>query len=483
MQTYEQQITALYVGYFNRAPDAEGLAYWLGKANSGVAMREIAASFISSPEAIRNYPDLRDGIIDSPDNFITTVYRFAFDRYPDAGGATYWLSKIQAGTPVKDAMYDILFTASGFDELRLNNKVEVGIYYAKQTGSGKFDAGKANSFVDHVDATSGSVAKAKADIDTYLNPPVIEPDPNIAPVAADDNYTTIGGGTLTVNTSIGVLANDTDVNGDALQALLVNNPSHGTLSLNADGSFSYTPGAGYTGTDTFTYQTSDGHASSNVATVNITVSNNAPVATDDNYTMVRNHILSISAPGILSNDTDADGHTLNSVIVTGPANGTLTLDPDGSFSYTPDNNFTGTDTFTYKASDGSANSNAATVTISVNNFFNLTAATNSLVGGFKTVDFVDGVDKIYITGLPALGPIRLWSDAIGSEAQLASYYLANNGASLSNGAGSTAYRHIAGNTFVYVDSNNDGILQTNGDVFFKINGIVTIDATDFSLTP
>src|SRR5690606_41230992 len=73
----------------------------------------------------------------------------------------------------------------------------------------------------------------------------------------------------------------------------------------------------------------------------------------------------VPAPGVLANDTDPNGDPLTAQLVDGPANGTLVLNPDGSFTYTPDTGFSGTDSFTYQASDGSALSNVATVTIDV----------------------------------------------------------------------------------------------------------------------
>ncbi|MCB8949327.1 MAG: cadherin-like domain-containing protein [Ardenticatenaceae bacterium] len=93
---------------------------------------------------------------------------------------------------------------------------------------------------------------------------------NLAPVAADDAYSTNPDTPLTV-AAPGVLANDTDANDDAVTAVLISNVSNGTLTLNADGSFTYTPNAGFTGNDSFTYQTNDGIEDSNVATVTITV--------------------------------------------------------------------------------------------------------------------------------------------------------------------------------------------------------------------
>jgi len=113
---------------------------------------------------------------------------------------------------------------------------------------------------------------------------------------------------------------------------------------------------------------SDGELS-DTGTITITITdvpdNAAPVAVDDAYEMDEDTVLTINAPGVLNNDTDADGDTLTAVLVAGPTNGTLTLNADGSFTYTPAPNFFGTDTFTYVANDGTSDSNIATVTLTV----------------------------------------------------------------------------------------------------------------------
>lgn len=93
--------------------------------------------------------------------------------------------------------------------------------------------------------------------------------------------------------------------------------------------------------------------------------NNAPMATDDSYVTNEEQALIVAAPGVLTNDTDADGDLLTAVLVTGPANGALTPNADGSFVYVPNPNFNGTDSFTYKANDGIADSNIASVSITV----------------------------------------------------------------------------------------------------------------------
>ena len=189
---------------------------------------------------------------------------------------------------------------------------------------------------------------------------------NDAPTAAADAYSTGEDTALTVEAS-GVLANDTDPDGDALNAALVSGPTHGSLTLNANGSFTYTPIANYNGPDTFTYRANDGTLDSGLATVTITVTpvNDAPVATNDAYTTDEDTALTIAAPGVLGNDSDPDSSTLTAAVVTGPGHGTLTLNANGAFTYTPAANYNGTDTFTYRASDGSLTSDPATVTMTI----------------------------------------------------------------------------------------------------------------------
>jgi VCBS repeat-containing protein len=189
---------------------------------------------------------------------------------------------------------------------------------------------------------------------------------NDTPTAANDAYSTAEDTALTV-AAPGVLGNDTDPDGDSLHTVTETGPSHGTLTLHADGSFAYTPAANYNGPDTFTYRASDGTFTSNLATVTITVTpvNDAPTAADDAYSTTEDTALTVATPGVLGNDTDPDGNPLSAWVGAGPSHGTLTLDADGSFAYTPDANYNGPDTFTYRASDGSLDSDLATVTITV----------------------------------------------------------------------------------------------------------------------
>jgi len=191
-------------------------------------------------------------------------------------------------------------------------------------------------------------------------------DPNNAPVAGNDAYTTAEDTPLSVPAP-GVLGNDSDPDGNPLAAALASGPAHGSVTLNADGSFTYTPLANYNGADSFTYTASDGKGGTATATVSITITavNDPPVAANDSYSVGVDSSINVSAPGVLGNDSDVEGSPLTAALVSGPTNGTLTLNANGSFSYAPNAGYTGPDSFTYRANDGAADSNVATVTITV----------------------------------------------------------------------------------------------------------------------
>lgn len=138
------------------------------------------------------------------------------------------------------------------------------------------------------------------------------------------------------------------------------------LNLGSGGVLSGTPTAG--GSYTFTVTASNGlfADASEEFTVEI-AANTAPVANDDSYGVDEDQTLSVSAAaGVLENDTDANSDDLTAELVEDVDNGTLTLNPDGSFTYEPDDNYNGPDSFTYTANDGQADSDTATVTITVN---------------------------------------------------------------------------------------------------------------------
>jgi len=199
-------------------------------------------------------------------------------------------------------------------------------------------------------------------------------DTNGPPIANADNYNIQENSSL--STILGVddiLQNDTDPDGDTLtvNTTPIVGPTNGSLILNADGTFTYTPDPDFNGVDTFTYEITDGNGefSQAVVTITITSVNSAPVANADNYTIAEDGSLipGSGVPDLLANDTDPDGDslTVNVTPVTGPANGLLALNPDGTFTYSPDENFNGSDGFTYEVSDGNGGIAQGSVTITV----------------------------------------------------------------------------------------------------------------------
>jgi VCBS repeat-containing protein len=212
-------------------------------------------------------------------------------------------------------------------------------------------------------ATDGGVASSEVVVTVEVTPAENRP-----PVPATDSYSIAEDGLLAIATELGLLANDTDPDGDALLASLESPPSHGSLVLQPNGSFTYTPAADFNGFDQFQYRVGDADATSEPVTVTIrvTAQNDAPIASSDHYSADEDETLHIpTAAGLLVNDRDIDNDSLNAVIVTAPSHGNVTLNPDGSFVYTPKGNFVGLDEFTYRASDGQSTSADMKVTINV----------------------------------------------------------------------------------------------------------------------
>ncbi|MBE2271791.1 MAG: cadherin-like domain-containing protein, partial [Anaerolinea sp.] len=189
---------------------------------------------------------------------------------------------------------------------------------------------------------------------------------NSKPTANADNYAVDEGATLNVAAN-GVLGNDTDPEGAQLTAVLESNVSNGSLTLNSDGSFDYTPSSGFEGDDTFTYRASDGASNSDPATVTITVNNAAPTANDDTFNNIDPSMPFIfSTTDLLVNDTDPGNDALTVILPSNPlltANNGQVLMVGTVLTYNP--NGGGADTFTYTVSDGSLTSASATVTLNV----------------------------------------------------------------------------------------------------------------------
>lgn len=206
----------------------------------------------------------------------------------------------------------------------------------------------------------------RAQVEAFLQEKYITgSDDNTAPVAADDSLmftedVALAGNVLDDNGN----GPDHDPDGDPLTVALVQGVSHGQLVLNPDGSFIYTPDADFDGVDGFTYRISDGRGGTDLASVTLTgiPVDDPAVANDDSYATGVDTALIITADlGVLANDFDAEGDPFTATLIGDVANGTLALNADGSFTYTPDAGFTGQDSFTYALTGG----DTATVTITV----------------------------------------------------------------------------------------------------------------------
>jgi len=183
-----------------------------------------------------------------------------------------------------------------------------------------------------------------------------------APLARPDSYDTSVNTPLTV-AAPGVLGNDDNPSASTLTAVKIDGPAHGTLSLAANGAFTYTPAQNYLGADIFTYRANNGQ-NSNVARVTITVNPTPPTAADDAYLVELGATLTVAAPGVLGNDSSPGGLPLTAAVVEQPVDGLLALAADGSFTYTPQVDYATQDSFTYVADNGLI-SNVATVTITI----------------------------------------------------------------------------------------------------------------------
>ncbi|MGY4197813.1 Ig-like domain-containing protein [Bradyrhizobium sp. USDA 4520] len=218
------------------------------------------------------------------------------------------------------------------------------------------------------------------------------PPGNGPPIGTPEGYTADEDSALVVAAATGVLVNDTDPDGDPLSAILVSNAQHGSVTLSADGSFTYTPEANFNGADSFTYKANDGTADSAAVTVGLTVMavNDDPLAHSDiagvqiaESKKGKSSITSDADHGVLVNDVDVDaGDHLVVSAVNGSAAGvgksvvgtygSLTLNADGSYKYVTESkvcadsdDLVAQDVFAYTTSDGHGGTSTASLTITL----------------------------------------------------------------------------------------------------------------------
>lgn len=211
-----------------------------------------------------------------------------------------------------------------------------------------------------IDVFTGNVARMEVEL---YGPGAIDglcyykPD-NQDPDAVNDNAVIDEGSTIVLD----VLANDSDPDGDAL-TIIETVSSDGEVTINDDGTLTFTPNPGFTGEARVGYEISDGKGGTDVAWVHITVNpvNDAPDAQDDAVIIDEDTTVVLD---VLANDSDPDGDTLTVIAADSP-NGTVTINDDGTLTFTPDANFNGITSLEYTITDGNGGQDTATVMIEV----------------------------------------------------------------------------------------------------------------------
>ncbi|RNM05153.1 tandem-95 repeat protein, partial [Dickeya undicola] len=266
---------------------------------------------------------------------------------------------------------------------------------------------------------------------------------NDAPVAANDTATTAEDTPVTVN----VLANDSDVDGDTLTVTAAS-AGHGTVVINANGTMTYTPNANFNGTDTVTYTVSDGvgGVATGSLTVTVTAVNDAPVAGTDTAATSQNIPVTVN---VLNNDSDVDGDTLT-VTAASADHGTVVINPDGTLTYTPDTNYSGTDTVTYTVSDGVGGTALGTLTVTISS---VSSAPSANPDSANTLEDTPVTVDVLANDTNASGPPLTLQSAV-----------AGNGVVSINADGTLTYTPNANfngtDTVTYTVSNSQGGLAT-----------------------
>ena len=189
---------------------------------------------------------------------------------------------------------------------------------------------------------------------------------NDRPVPTTDNIHTAEDSSITFPAGW-LSGDDFDVEGDHLEVSAVHHASHGTVRLNPDGTITFTPDADFNGEAGFRYTVKDGNGgfSGGAVRVHVAAVNDAPVATPDGITMIEDTSKTFSACNLSGDDRDVDGDRLSVTAVDGARHGSVTLNPDGTITFTPEAGFTGDASFRYTVEDGNGGSDSASVTVHV----------------------------------------------------------------------------------------------------------------------
>ncbi|OAN75556.1 hypothetical protein A8B78_16215 [Jannaschia sp. EhC01] len=338
-------------------------------------------------------------------------------------------------------------------------------------------------------ATAGTVTFEDGSVLTFEGIETILTDPtNEDPDAVDDANSGDEDTVITGN----VLGNDTDPNaGDTLEVISNTDPSNGTVTVDANGDYTYTPNEDFNGVDSFTYTISDGNGGTDTATVTLTVDpvNDAPDAVNDTATTPEDTAITID---VLDNDTDVDGDTLEITGASVPSEqGTVAI-VAGELLFTPAENFNGPATISYAISDGNGGTDTATVTVNVTPVnddpvaVDDTASTMEdesviidLIGNDTDVDG-DTLELAAVSVDPALGTVTdngdgtvTFTPALNFNGPVTIDY------TVSDGNGGTD----EGQAVVTVGAVNDGPTAVDDSVTTDEDTAITIDVVDNDTDP
>ncbi len=249
---------------------------------------------------------------------------------------------------------------------------------------------------------------------------------NSGPTANADSYSTNQNNALA---AADPRLNDSDPDSDSLAITAAGPASHGAVAINAGQTVTYTPAAGYSGSDSFPYTISDGNGHTASAVVSLTVVNRPPNAVTDNVATNFNTAKQFNP---LSNDVDPDGDTLSvTAIASQPSHGSATRNSGTQVTYTPTSGYSGSDSFTYIASDGHSNTATGTVNITVSAQNQAPTAANDS-GSFGSI-----THGTPVTPIVTLDPRINDADPDGDSLTIASVTNGSGGNVVINGGGSS----------------------------------------------
>lgn len=394
-------VSALYRDAFGREADTGGRDFWAGELNQNhIGRFGLTDYFLRQPEA-RSFT-------------VQRLYLELLGRAPDPDGLAYFTELLIGGASIDGVIRPLMISAEYFNlaQTQVLPQPPQAVNDTAVTTSGTsvvidaagndtdadgninpgsisvFGSGPSHGVASQNVPTSGKFTYAPepgyvgSDVffyricDSSVPVPLCDTGRVRVVVNAQQRAPVANNDTASTNedtaTAVDVLANDTDANAniDPGTVSVTTQATHGNAVANGNGTISYTPAGNYTGSDAFQYQVCDttGLCSGNATvSMNVNAVNDAPQAEPDGYSIGAGGQLNVGAPGVLANDDDVvEGDPLTAVLVSGPTCGSFvdTLESDGSFQFVaPDT--PQTCSFTYKANDGQADSNTATVDITV----------------------------------------------------------------------------------------------------------------------